>query len=41
MHEPWERLLADYNIVRGRLLIVVWLTTLFAPLVCGKIVHHS
>jgi hypothetical protein len=40
-HEPWEKLLADYNIVRGRLLIVVWLTTLFSPLVCGKIVQHS
>jgi hypothetical protein len=37
MHEPWERLLADYNLFRGRLLIVVWLTTLFSPLVCGKL----
>jgi hypothetical protein len=41
MHEPWEKLLADYNLFRGRLLIVVWLTTLFSPLVCGKIVHHG
>jgi hypothetical protein len=41
MHEPWEKLLADYNLFRGRLLIVVWLTTLFSPLVCGKMVHHS
>lgn len=41
MHEPWETLLADYNLFRGRLLIVVWLTTLFSPLVCGKRVHHS
>ena len=38
MHEPWETLLADYNIFRGRLLIVVWLTTLLSPLVCGKLV---
>jgi hypothetical protein len=38
MHEPWEKLRADYNLFRGRLLIVVWLTTLFSPLVCGKIV---
>ena len=37
MHEPWEKLLADYNIFRGRLLIVVWLTTLFSPLVCGRL----
>lgn len=39
MHEPWSELLADYNIFRGRLLIVVWLTTLFSPLVCGKLLH--
>jgi hypothetical protein len=35
MHEPWEKLLADYNIFQGRLLMVVWLTTLCSPLVCG------
>jgi hypothetical protein len=39
-HEPWEKLLADYNIVRGRLLSVVWLTTLFSPLVCGALLHR-
>ena len=32
MHEPWEKLWADYNVFRGRQLIVVWLTTLFSPL---------
>lgn len=37
MHEPWDKLWADYNIFRGRLLIVVWLTTLFSPLLCGKL----
>jgi hypothetical protein len=37
MHEPWEKLLADYDVFHGRLLIVVWLTTLFSPLVCGKL----
>lgn len=37
MHEPWEKLWADYNIIRGRLLIVVWLTTLFSPLLCSKL----
>jgi len=41
MHEPWEKLLADYNVFRGRLLIVVWLTTLFSPLICGRILPHS
>jgi hypothetical protein len=37
MHAPWSKLLADYNIFRGRLLSVVWLTMLFAPLLCGKL----
>ena len=37
MHEPWDKLWADYNIFQGRLLIVVWLTTLFSPLLCGKL----
>jgi hypothetical protein len=37
MHEPWEKLLADYNLFRGRLLIVVWLITLFSPLICGML----
>ena len=37
MHEPWEKLLADYNLFRGRLLIIVWLTTLFSPLICGML----
>jgi hypothetical protein len=41
MRESWEKLLADYNLFQGRLLIAVWLTTLFAPLICGKIVQHS
>lgn len=39
MHEPWEKLWADYNIVRGRLLSVVWLTTLFSPLIWGTLLH--
>ena len=29
---PWSRLLADYNILRGRLWVLVLLTTLFAPM---------
>jgi hypothetical protein len=39
MHEPWEKLWADYNIFQGQLLSVVWLTTLFSPLVCGKLLQ--
>ena len=41
MHEPWEKLWVDYNIIRGRLLSVVWLTTLLSPLICGKLWHPS
>ena len=40
MHEPWNKLLADYNVFRGRLLIVVWLSTLLSPLVCGMFLHN-
>lgn len=29
--QPWERLLADYNILRGRIWILVLVTTLVAP----------
>ena len=41
MHVSWEKLRADYNLFRGQFLIVVWLTTLFSPLICGKIWHQS
>jgi hypothetical protein len=37
MHEPWEKLWANYHIFQGRLLILVWLITLFSPLVCGTL----
>jgi len=30
----WERLLADYNILNGRIWILVLLTVLFAPRLC-------
>lgn len=40
-HEPWPKLLADYNIFRGRLLLVVWLSTLFSPLVWGAVLHQG
>jgi hypothetical protein len=41
LEEVAGRLLADYNLFRGRLLIVVWLTTLSSPLICDKIVSHA
>ena len=28
---PWERLLADYNVFRGRIWVLVLITTLLAP----------
>lgn len=34
MKVPWSQLLADYNIAKGRLLILLWITVLFAPLIC-------
>lgn len=40
-HEPWHKLLADYNIFRGRLLLVVWLSTLFSPLIWGAILRQE
>lgn len=40
-HEPWPKLLADYNIFRGRLLLVVWLSTLFSPWVWGAILRQG
>ena len=39
-HEPWNKLLADYNIFQGRLLIVVWLSTLLSPLAWGAFLRQ-
>jgi hypothetical protein len=36
MGHPWSRLLADYNIFKGRLWCLVLLNNLVAPLICGK-----
>jgi hypothetical protein len=38
---PWERLLAEYNVTRGRLWILVPLTTLLAPLAVHTLRPHS
>lgn len=37
MINPWEKLLADYNIFAGRLWILVLLNNLLAPLLAFKI----
>ena len=33
---PWSKLLADYNIFKGRLWCLVLLNNLVAPIICGK-----
>ncbi len=37
MNHPWEKLLADYNFFKGRLWILVLISELLAPIICGKI----
>jgi len=37
MGHPWEKLLADYNILKGRFWILVLMATLFAPIIIGRI----
>jgi hypothetical protein len=34
-HSPWSRLLEDYDVVRGRIWILVLITTLVSPRVCA------
>ena len=34
---PWERLLADYNILKGRIWVLALITTLCAPLIAGRL----
>ena len=33
---PWSRLLADYNVLRGRIWILVLITTLTAPVIAAR-----
>ncbi len=37
MKQPWEKLLADYNIFKGRLWVMVLLVTFLAPVLVKKI----
>jgi hypothetical protein len=34
---PWSRLLADYNVLRGRIWIVVLITTVTAPVIAARV----
>jgi len=36
-HNPWSRLLEDYDVARGRIWILVLFTTLLAPRVCASL----
>jgi hypothetical protein len=38
-HNPWDRLLEDYNVVRGRIWILVLITTLVSPRLCASLRH--
>lgn len=40
MGHPWERLFADYNILRGRLWSFVLLNDLLAPIISNKIIKN-
>jgi hypothetical protein len=37
---PWSRLLADYNILRGRVWSLVLLAVFLAPLVAGNLIRR-
>ena len=34
---PWSRLLADYNLAGGRLLVILWLTVLTGPVLARSL----
>jgi hypothetical protein len=36
-HNPWARLLEDYNVFRGRIWVLVLLTTLVALRICADL----
>jgi hypothetical protein len=38
MGHPWQKLFADYNLLNGRLWVLVLINNIVAPLLSGKIV---
>ena len=38
---PWEQMLADYNVLRGRIWIVIPLTIFFAPYIIYRLLNRS
>ena len=41
MGKPWETLLADYNVVRGRIWVLVLATVLLGPIIVGTLMKWS
>ena len=41
MGEPWEVLLADYNVLRGRILVLVLVTVLLGRIIVGTLMKPS
>jgi len=39
MGHSWQKLFADYNLLNGRLWVLVLLNNIFAPLISGKIIQ--
>jgi hypothetical protein len=35
---PWEKLFADYNILNGRLWVLVLINNVIAPIICSKLI---
>jgi hypothetical protein len=40
MGKPWETLLADYNVLRGRIWVLVLATVLLGPIIIGTLVSR-
>ncbi len=41
MSKPWETLLADYNVLRGRIWVLVLATVLLGPIIVGTLMKRS
>ena len=41
MGKPWEALLADYNVLRGRIWVLVLATVLLGPIIVGTLMKRS
>jgi len=41
MGHPWSRLLHDYNLLAGRVWLLVLLTTLLAPVLLGRLIPRG